>query len=151
MHECCAGPFEAPGHSLAQLLGRLAHSGQLQGISSHRDIVLHHIRSFGLRMNAKKSVLFPSQQTVFRGSLGFRSDAGRLASARISNFAACLARFKPSCLSEYLPQVARPHGSGFPCAAPRAAPHEAVPLVNESAGTGLRVIFSFGLKTSSFP
>ncbi len=40
---------------------------------------------------------------------------------------------RPSCLSEYLPQVARPHGSGHPCAAPRVAPHEAVPLVDESA------------------
>ncbi len=40
---------------------------------------------------------------------------------------------RPSCLSEYLPQVARPHGSGLPCAAPRVAPHEAVPLVDESA------------------
>ncbi len=33
-------------------------------MSRHRDIVIHHIRSLGLSMNAKKSVLFPSQQTV---------------------------------------------------------------------------------------
>ncbi len=71
----------------------LAHSREL--VSRHRDIVLHHIRSLGLRMNAKKSVLFPSQQTVF---LGVHLDSvqmqARLAPARISNFAACLARFK---------------------------------------------------------
>ncbi len=71
----------------------LAHSREL--VSHHRDIVLHHIRSLGLRMNAEKSVLFPSQQTVF---LGVHLDSvqmqARLAPARISNFAACLARFK---------------------------------------------------------
>ncbi len=54
VHGCCAGPFEAPGHSHAQLL-------------RHRDIILHYIRSLGLRMNTKKSVLFHSQQTVFWG------------------------------------------------------------------------------------
>ncbi len=71
----------------------LAHSREL--VSRHRDIVVHHIRSLGLRMNAKKSVLFPSQQTVF---LGVHLDSVQmqtsLAPARISNFAACLARFK---------------------------------------------------------
>ncbi len=37
----------------------LAHSRKL--VSRHRDIVLGHIHSLGLRMNAKKSVLLPSQ------------------------------------------------------------------------------------------
>ncbi len=37
----------------------LAHSREL--VSRHRDIVLGHIHSLGLRMNAKKSVLLPSQ------------------------------------------------------------------------------------------
>ncbi len=71
----------------------LAHSREL--VSRHRDIGLHHICSLGLRMNAKKSVLFPSQQTVY---LGVHLDSvqmqARLAPARISNFAACLARSK---------------------------------------------------------
>ncbi len=71
----------------------LAHSREL--VSHHRDIVLHHIRSLGLRMNTKKSVLFLSQQTVF---LGVHLDSvqmqASLSPARISNFAACLARFK---------------------------------------------------------
>ncbi len=31
MHGCCTGPFEAPGHSCADLSGRLAHSGSHQG------------------------------------------------------------------------------------------------------------------------
>ncbi len=33
MHGCCTGPSEAPGHSCAELSGRLAHSGSLQGAS----------------------------------------------------------------------------------------------------------------------
>ncbi len=71
----------------------LAHSREL--VSRHRDIVLGHIHSLGLRMNAKNSVLLPSQRTVF---LGVRLDSvqmqARLAPARIPVFTACLARFK---------------------------------------------------------
>ncbi len=71
----------------------LAHSREL--VSRHRDIVLDHIHSLGLRMNAKKSVLLPSQRTVF---LGVRLDSvqmqARLAPARIPVLTACLARFK---------------------------------------------------------
>ncbi len=33
MHGCCTDPFEVPGHSCAELSGRLAHSGPLQGVS----------------------------------------------------------------------------------------------------------------------
>ncbi len=62
----------------------LAHSREL--VSRHRDIVLGHIHSLGLRMNAKKSVLLPSQRTVFLQA--------RLAPARIPDLTACLARFK---------------------------------------------------------
>ncbi len=71
----------------------LAHSREL--VSRHRDIVLGHIHSLGLRMNAKKSVLLPSQRTVF---LGVHLDSvqmqARLAPARIPVLTACLARFK---------------------------------------------------------
>ncbi len=71
----------------------LAHSREL--VSRHRDIVLGHIHSLGLRMNAKKSVLLPSQRAVF---LGVRLDSvqmqARLAPARIPVLTACLARFK---------------------------------------------------------
>ncbi len=71
----------------------LAHSREL--VSRHRDIVLGHIHSLGLRMNAKKSVLLPSQRTMF---LGVRLDSvqmqARLAPARIPDLTACLARFK---------------------------------------------------------
>ncbi len=71
----------------------LAHSREL--VSHHRDIVLAHIHSLGLRINAKKSVLLPSQRTVF---LGVRLDSvqmqARLAPARIPDLTACLAHFK---------------------------------------------------------
>ncbi len=71
----------------------LAHSREL--VSRHRDIVLGHIHSLGLRMNAKKSVLLPSQRTVFLGvRLDFVQMQARLAPARIPVFTACLARFK---------------------------------------------------------
>ncbi len=71
----------------------LAHSREL--VSRHRDIVLRHIHYLGLRMNAKKSVLLPSQRTLF---LGVHLDSiqmqTRLAPARISNFTAYLSHFK---------------------------------------------------------
>ncbi len=95
MHGCCTGPFEAPGHSCAELSGRQAHSGSLQGASKSSQGYRSPPHPLGLRMNAKKSVLLPSQRTVF---LGVRLDSiqmqARLAPARISNFTACLARFK---------------------------------------------------------
>ncbi len=74
----------------------LAHTREL--VSRHRDIVLRHIHSLGLRMNAKKSVLLPSQRTMFLGvCLDSIQMQARLAPARISNFTACLARFKLGC------------------------------------------------------
>ncbi len=59
----------------------------------------------------------------------------RLAPARISNFYSMSdpLQARPSCLCRYLPQAARPHGSGLPCVFPRVASHEAVPLVDERA------------------
>ncbi len=56
-----------------------------ESVSYHRDVVLHHVRALRLRTNTKKSVLSPSQQTVF---LGVHVDSvqmkARLAPARIS-------------------------------------------------------------------
>ncbi len=79
----------------------------------------------------------PLSKLFFWGSLGFRSDAGPSGSCPDFQFRSMSGplQARPSCLSEYLPQVARPHGSSLPCAAPRVAPHEAVPLVDESAET----------------
>ncbi len=87
-------------------------------------------------MNAKKSVLLPSQRTVFLGgSFGFHSDAGLFGSCPDIQFYSMSGplQARPSCLCRYLPQAARPHGSGRPCVAPRVASNEAVPLVDEKA------------------
>ncbi|MGL4249587.1 MAG: reverse transcriptase domain-containing protein, partial [Aeromonas sp.] len=70
----------------------LAHSRELA--SRHRDIVLSHIQSLGLRLNVDKSVLAPSQQTTFLGvCLDSVSMKARLAPARISSIDKCLTRF----------------------------------------------------------
>jgi hypothetical protein len=70
----------------------LAHSREL--VTHHRDIVLRHIQSLGLRLNTEKSVLTPAQNTVF---LGVCMDSvlmqARLAPARISSLVTCLSRF----------------------------------------------------------
>ncbi len=94
--DAALAPLRIQGISILNYLDDwliLAHSRKL--VSRHRDIVLRHIHYLGLRMNAKKSVLFPSPRTVF---LGVHLDSiqiqARLAPARISNFTACLARFK---------------------------------------------------------
>ncbi len=96
MHGCCTGPLRLQGIRVLYYLDDwliLAHSREL--VSRHRDIVLGHIHSLGLRMNAKKSVLLPSQRTVF---LGVHLDSVQmqacLAPARIPDLTACLARFK---------------------------------------------------------
>ncbi len=67
----------------------LAYSREL--VSCHRDIVLCQIRALGLRQEC--SLPF-STNCVFEGSFAFRSNASRLAHARISSFNACLACFK---------------------------------------------------------
>ncbi len=88
-------------------------------------------------MNAKKSVLLPSQRTVF---LGVRLDSIQECRpvwppARIPDLTAYLGplQARPSCLCRYLPQAVGPYGSSLPCVAPRAASHEAIPLVDEGA------------------
>ncbi len=65
-----------------------------ESVSCHRDVVLRHVRTLGLRTNTKKSVLSPSQQTVV---LGVHLDSVQmqacLAPIRISSLNTCLARF----------------------------------------------------------
>ncbi len=79
----------------------LAHSREL--LSHHRDIVLRHIHSLGLRMNAKKSVLLLSQRTVFLGvNLDSIQMQARLAPARISNFTTCLVYDHDGCINDGL-------------------------------------------------
>ncbi len=110
----------------------LAHSREL--VSRHRDIVLGHIHSLGLRMNAKKGVLLLSQRTVF---LGVRLDSvqmqAHLAPARIPVLTACLARFK---LGHHVSVGTCRRLLGLMAAASPVLPtasHEAIPLVDEGA------------------
>ncbi len=112
----------------------LAHSREL--VSRHRDIVLGHIHSLGLRMNAKEECAPPiSANCVSRSSFGFRSDAGLFGSCPDTSSYSMSGplQARPSCLCRYLPQAVGPHGSSLPCVAPRAASHEAIPLVDEGA------------------
>ncbi len=137
VHGCCTGPLEVPGHSCSELLRRLAHSGPFQGVSepSQRYHSPPHSFSWPQNERQEKCSLPLSANCVFGVSLGFRSDAGPFGSCLDIQFYSMSGPFqaRPSCLSEYLPQVARPHGSGLPCVAPRVASPEAVPLVDERA------------------
>ncbi len=77
VHGCCAGPFEVPGHSCAELLG-LAHSGPLQGVSESSQRYRPPSHSFSWPQNERQEEcsLPLSANCVFGGSLGFRSNAG---------------------------------------------------------------------------
>ncbi len=106
-----------------------------ESVSCHRDVVLRHVRTLGLRTNTKKSVLSPSQQTVVLGvHLDSCSNAGPSGSYPDFQpqymFGPLQAR--PSCFHEHLLQAPRPHGRSLPCAAPGVTPHEAVPLVDKA-------------------
>ncbi|XP_077061833.1 uncharacterized protein LOC143714498 [Siphateles boraxobius] len=61
----------------------------------HRDVVLAHIRKLGLRLNAKKSVLSPSQKTTFLGvvwdSVSMRA---RLSPTRIASILSAVKQVK---------------------------------------------------------
>ncbi len=112
----------------------LAHSREL--VSCHRDIVLCHIHSLGLRMNAMKSVLLPSQRTLF---LGVHLDSiqmqARLAPARISNFTACLARFK---LGRHVSVGSCRRLLGLMAAASPVSPYGHDGRLNDGLGSGLQ-------------
>ncbi len=139
MHGCCTGPFEVSGHSCSEVSGRLAHSDPLQGVSqsSQRYHSLPHSFYWPQNERQEKCALPISANRVFGGSLGFHSDAGPFGSCPDIQFYSMSGplQARPSCLGRYLPQAARPHGSGLSCVAPRVASHEAVPLVDERAET----------------
>ncbi len=137
MHGCCTGPFEAPGHSCTELSGRLAHSGSLQGASESSQGYCSLPHPFSWPQDERQEECAPpiSANRVSGGSFGFRSDAGPFGSCpdtRSYSMSGPL-QARPSCLCRYLPQAARPHGSGLPCVAPRVASHQAVLLVDEGA------------------
>ncbi len=78
MHGCCTGPFEAPGHSCAELSGRLAHSGSLQGASKSSQRYRSPPHPFSWPQNERQEDCAPpiSANCVSGGSFGFHSDAG---------------------------------------------------------------------------
>ncbi len=137
MHGCCTGPFEAPGHSCTELSGRLAHSGSLQGASESSQGYRSRPHPFSWPQDERQEECAPpiSTNCVSRSSFGFRSDAGPFGSCPDTSFYSMFGplQARPSCLCRYLPQAVGPYGSSLPCVAPRAASHEAIPLVDEGA------------------
>ncbi len=130
MHGCCTGPFEAPGHPCTELSGRLAHSGSLQGASESSQGYRSRPHPFSWPQNERQEECAPpiSTNCISRSSFGFRSDAGPFGSCPDTSFYSMFGplQARPSCLC-------RPYGSSLPCVAPRAASHEAIPLVDEGA------------------
>ncbi len=106
MHGCCTGPFEAPGHSCAELSGRLAHTGSLQGASksSQRYRSLPH--PFSCPQNERQEECAPpiSANRVSGGSFGFHSDAGPFGSCPDIQFYSMSGplQARPSCLCRLL-------------------------------------------------
>ncbi len=137
MHGCCTGPFEAPGHPCTELSGRLAHSGSLQGASESSQGYRSRPHSISWPQNERQEECAPpiSTNCISRSSFGFRSDAGPFGSCPDTSFYSMFGplQARPSCLCRYLPQAVGPYGSSLPCVAPRAASHEAIPLVDEGA------------------
>ncbi len=137
MHGCCTGPFEAPGHSCTELSGRLAHSGSLQGASESSQGYRSRPHPFSWPQEQRQEECAPpiSANRVSRSSFGFRSDAGPFGSCPHTSSYSMSGplQARPSCLCRYLPQAVGPYGSSLPCVAPRAASHEAIPLVDEGA------------------
>ncbi len=109
----------------------------IQGVSESSQRYWPPSHSFSWPQNERQEEcsLPLSANCVFGGSLEFRSDAGPSGSCPDFQFHSMSGplQARPSCLCEYLPQVARPHGSSLPYAAPRVVSHEAVLLVDESA------------------
>ncbi len=137
MHGCCTGPFEAPGHPCTELSGRLAHSGSLQGASESSQGYRSRPHPFSWPQGEHQEECAPpiSTNCISRSSFGFRSDAGPFGSCPDTSFYSMFGplQARPSCLCRYLPQAVGPYGSSLPCVAPRAASHEAIPLVDEGA------------------
>ncbi|KAI2664245.1 Transposon Ty3-G Gag-Pol polyprotein [Labeo rohita] len=71
----------------------LAQSEQVA--AQHRDVVLAHMKELGLRLNAKKSVLSPSQRTTYLGMVWDSTTMrARLSPARIESILAAVKRVK---------------------------------------------------------
>ncbi len=116
---------------------RLAHSGSLQGASESSQRYRSWPHPFSWPQDECQEECAPpiSTNCVSRSSFGFRSDAGPFGSCpdTSSHSMSGPLQARPSCFCWYLPQAVGPYGSSLPCVAPRAASHEAIPLVDEGA------------------
>ncbi len=132
MHGCCSGPFEAPGHSCTQPPGWLAHSGLLQGVSE----LSQRYRPLPNSCSRPQTRVFSPllDKLCFWGFICISFKCKPSGSCPDFQFQCMLGllQARPSCLCEHLLQAPRPHGPSLPCAASRVAPHEAVPLANET-------------------
>ncbi len=124
-------------HSCVELPGRLAHSGSLQGASESSQGYCSTPHPFSWPQDERQEECAPpiSANPISGGSFGFHSDAGPFGSCPDIQFYSMSGplQARPACLCRFMPQAARPHGSGLPCVAPRVASHEAVPLVDKGA------------------
>ncbi len=124
-------------HSCVKLLGRLAHSGSLQGASESSQRYCSTPHPFSWPQDERQEECAPPilANPVSGGSFGFHSDAGPFGSCPDIQFYSMSGplQARPACLCRFMPQAARPHGSGLPCVALRVASHEAVPLVDKGA------------------
>ncbi len=124
-------------HSCVELPGRLAHSGSLQGASESSQRYCSTPHPFSWPQDERQEECAPpiSANPISGGSFGFHSDAGLFGSCPDIQFYSMSGplQARPACLCRFMPQAARPHGSGLPCVAPRVASHEAVPLVDKGA------------------
>ncbi len=113
MHGCCIGPFELPG--------QLAHSGSLQGASESSQGYCSSQHQFSWPQDERQEECAPpiSANPFSGSSFGFHSDAGPIGSCPDIQFYSMSGplQARPSCLCRFMPQAARPHGSGFPCVA----------------------------------
>ncbi len=136
VHGCCSAPFDAPGHLCTQLPVRLAHTGPIQGDSelSQRYRPPPHSGSWPQNKHQKECSHHFSTNFIFGGSLGFCSNAGPSGSCPDLHFQRMFGPLKarPQSFCEHLSQTPRSYGRSFPYATSRIAPHETIPLVDES-------------------
>lgn len=113
----CGYTSSSSGHLYSQLPRRLANPGEAQSRQlavRHRDVVLDHMKVLGLRLNAKKIVLSPLQNTAFSGWSGIRSrcERGFLPPASVNPLTREADKARPVTHCKAVPETVRARGSG---------------------------------------
>ncbi len=134
--DAALAPLRLKGIRVLNYLDDWAHTGPLQGVSalSQRYHPPPHSCSWPQNEHQKECSHPFSTNCVFGGSFGFRSNAGPSDSCPDLQFKRMFGplQARTSCLCEHLSQAPRPYGHSLPCATSRIAPHEAIPLVDET-------------------